>query len=177
MDNVGLSLLRILIATALPLPLLVVLEFVVSDCFYANKDPEYLRISEAYEAGYLLIDFIYCFLMAAFLLVVPLLLFSVMLEFVAKSSTSKYLVGLAFGVVFGVLIGGMITAPLTFTSSSYTNEALSYVIGSIGIQLFVVLLVSFLNPKDRSIGLQGPEVGAVDVAAGNPYHPPNARQE
>ncbi len=166
--------LRLLISAIMPLPILVAMEFVVTDTFHFNKDPEYLRLSEAYEAGYLHIDFLFYLLMAAFYFAVPLLIFSLVLEFAAKNTNSQYLVGLIFGVGFGTFNAWLTTAPSTFATNYHTLEALAHLVGAITVLFFVVMVVTFLKPKIENRPVEMERTGPTDPTNENPYDAPNA---
>lgn len=84
-SHIGLRILRTLVYAVLPLPIMLAAFFVITDLFYFNHhDPEFLRLSESYEAGYLLFDFLFYLVLGGFYLTTPLLAFSSVIEFLCK---------------------------------------------------------------------------------------------
>ena len=137
---------RILISTLLPLPLLVCSFLLVGDIFHVNyPDPDHLRLSESYEAGYLHIDFLYVLAISSVFLSVPLVIFSVILEFACKNSASRYLAGLIFGWLIGTFVGYISTDGLSSLSRLELAEAFSHLTGSIAVMVLVVIAMEFFR--------------------------------
>jgi len=98
-SHVGLRILRTLVYAVLPLPIMLAAFFVITDLFHFNHhDPEFLRLSESYEAGYLLIDFLLYLAIGTFYLWLPLIAFSSVLELFCKQVATRVLTGIGFGV-------------------------------------------------------------------------------
>jgi len=152
-----LTTLRILTGMLLPLPLLVGMFFIVGDAFHFNRDAEYLRLSETFEAGYLFLDlFFYC-MMASMYLSIPLVAFSLVLEFTCKRSASRYLAGIIFGVSIGALLAFAVTSAFTLLTSWYVAEACVQMIGTVAVMLFCVMVVDRLRSKKIPSVLSPPQ--------------------
>ena len=152
-----LTTLRILTGMLLPLPLLVGMFFIVGDAFHFNRDAEYLRLSEAFEAGYLFLDlFFYC-MMASTYLSIPLVAFSLVLEFTCKRSASRYLAGIIFGVSIGALLAFAVTSAFTLLTSWDVTEACVHMIGTVAVMLFCVMVVDRLRSKKIPSVLSPPQ--------------------
>ena len=96
--QIGRRLLRILCAVLLPLPFLVASELFVSDIFYMNRydDPEYIRFLDNHSQ-HILILLLICCIETAFILGLPLVLYSVVLEFLCDTTIARLFAGVVFG--------------------------------------------------------------------------------
>jgi len=144
-NPLGLRLLRISVAVILPIPMFVAMLLVVCDVFHVNKDAEYLRVSEAYQAGYLLLDILFYLLMASTLLGLPVVCFSLALEFLCKTAVARFITGVAFGLLIGLSLACLMTSFFTLLSGSHIAEALCHVIGAISVSTIVVAIVNMLH--------------------------------
>ena len=98
--HVGLRLLRVIAGVTLPVLLLAAADFLVADIFFINRhDPEYLRLLDSYAAGYLFFDFLLYCVIIGLLLGLPLIVYSVVLEFFCSGTIARFSAGLGFGIL------------------------------------------------------------------------------
>jgi hypothetical protein len=137
------------VVAVLPVPALVAFDFLVTDLFYVNRSPDYLRISESFEAGYLLFDFAFCCIYVALLLAVPLVAFSVVFEFVCKTTTRLWC-----GLFFGSIVSWLqcLDSLWTFDFSSFpiAIESSLFLLGPIVIFVCVSLSPRLFRPASES---------------------------
>ena len=157
-SHVGLRILRTLVYAVLPLPIMLAAFFVITDLFYFNHhDSEFLRLSESYEAGYLLFDFLFYLVLGGFCLTTPLLAFSSVIEFLCKKLTTRVLAGIGFGVFVSTLVA----VTFGFAGSFDFNFASKWEL--------VEACVNFLNPIVVLVGISL----FASLFPGNTNHPSN----
>ena len=130
------------------MPIMLATSLVIADLFHFNHhDPEFLRLSESYEAGYLLIDFLLYLAIGTFYLWLPLIAFSSVLELFCKQVATRVLTGIGFGVFISTVFMPTLnlTGPFTFNFASQWEFAeacvdfLNPIVVLIGISLFASL--------------------------------------
>ena len=151
-SHLGLRVLRTFVYAVLPVPILAATSLLVMDLFYFNHhDPEFLRLSEAWEAGYLHIFFLYYCLVAFFYGALPLLGFSIVIEFVCKKMITRVLTGVGFGLLISiVLIYYTLLLPVTFASRWESIESCVDFLNPVVVLVCIALLAGLFSNDDRN---------------------------
>ena len=132
-------------AAILPIPMFVAMFFVVCDVFHANKDAEYMRITEAYQSGYIFFNFLLYLFTASMFLGLPVVAFSLVLEYLCKTGAARFFAGVALGFMTGLFLAWLTTSSFTLISGWYIAEAAFHVLGAISVATFVATIVNLLH--------------------------------
>ena len=137
-SSLGLRLLSCSFSALLAIPLIVAGSFLITDLFYFNRYPEYMRLYDSFQSGFLFLDFMFDCIMEFFYLALPLVVFAIVTEFLCKSSQAT----LFAGVCFGVLIGGL---RIWYSSTFFTLVSKWYAIESCLQFLVPIVVLTFLT--------------------------------
>ena len=117
---------------------------VISNLFYINRtDPEYIGLLDSWEYGdFWFIYFFYCVL-AYFIFAIPLLAYSIILEFFCRKRISRYCVTGVFGIAIGGFLAWQTTGAFRLLTTWYLLEAWAQFIGCVAVMMFVVIAIDF----------------------------------
>ena len=150
-SHLGLRILRTIVYAVLPVPILAATSLLITDLFYFNHhDPEFLRLSELHEAGYLHMFFIYYCVFALFYVALPLLGFSIVIEFVCKKMITRVLTGVGFGFLVSIVL--LYYTPLlhvTFVSRWESIESCVNFLNPVVVLVCIALFAGLFSRNDR----------------------------
>ena len=119
---------------------------IISDLFYMNRlDPEYVSLQDSWEYGDFWIIFLYFSFIAYVLFGIPLLVFSLLQEFVCKTKVSRFAVAVVFGMAMGGFVAWTTTSSFTLLSPWHLAEAWAHFFACIGVMVLVVVAIDFRN--------------------------------
>lgn len=126
-QNAG-SILRILLGASLPIPLMVMVIFIVCDLFHFNKDSDYERLADS-SVEFIALGFVWYSVLGLLYFGIPCLIYSVLLEWRKRTGKRCLPVSLGLGAFFGLGIGYSFLPPLDRCGALHYAEGLVHFIG------------------------------------------------